>query len=338
MYIIFVAPPGKARKSTTAGYAEELLDGVPVVTKGPTIVTQAALLDRLIKSDDASVYLISSEFASLISKSKLEMFEFLTDMFDGRKSIEAATISRGVEFADRPCINLLAATTPGWISENMPESVIGGGFASRVIFIFEDKVRRRQLYYNHVDYDEILQKQMDLTADLVHIATNIEGEYVIEKEAQDFMETWYRENAEYGGGAESYRLHGYFERRPAHAHKVAMLFHLTYSDEMVLNKTDFETAIGFLESIEPRLSNTFKAVGKNKFSVDMDHILNYITQKGRVQRPELLSQFYANAEPDLLERLIKGLIDMGEVRVTVDTSTNNVWYSSTSIPPKLISL
>ena len=143
LYIMFIAPPGEARKTTTQSYAIDLLEEVPDVMKGPAIVTQASLLDKLVESEDSSVYLIAEEFSDLIMKSKGEMFEFLTSMFDGKKSIEASTISRGVQFAERPCINLLAATTPIWVSENMSEAIIGGGFASRVIFIYEETVKMK---------------------------------------------------------------------------------------------------------------------------------------------------------------------------------------------------
>jgi hypothetical protein len=84
LYVMFIAPPGEARKTTTMSYAIDLLDELPDIVKGPAVVTQASLLDKLVESEDSSVYLTAEEFSDLIMKSKGEMFEFLTSMFDGK--------------------------------------------------------------------------------------------------------------------------------------------------------------------------------------------------------------------------------------------------------------
>jgi hypothetical protein len=172
MYIILVGPAGEVRKTTAMYQAIQLLSHVPTVMKGPNIVTQAALLAKLVESDDNAVYLTAKELSDLIMKSGPEMYEFLTTMFDGDKTFESATISRGVEFIHSPCLNLIAATTPQWIAEGMPEQVIGGGFASRCIFLYEDKPRFKKLFFKDVVYPQELKTlEAHLIEDLKHIAT-----------------------------------------------------------------------------------------------------------------------------------------------------------------------
>lgn len=314
LYVLFVAPPGKARKSTTIGFvADDLLNDVQRLTRSPTIVTQAALVKQIAESDDASVYITSHEFSSLVMKSKIEMFEILTDLFDGKRHIEASTISRGIDFAERPCVNLLAATTPRWITENMPESVIGGGFASRVIFIYEDSVRRRQLYYENLNYEYLDKLKDGLTADLQHIADNVHGDFKLSDDGKSFMEGWYRENAEVPDA--DYRLSGYLERRPAHIHKVAMLLRIAQSDELLLQREDFEKAIHLLSIVERRLPDVFREIGKNPYAPEMGQILDWIKNKKRVGRKELLRQFNSSAYPTQLEELIVALIQMDEIHI-----------------------
>ncbi len=306
VYILFVAPPGRARKSTTLNYAEDLLDGLQRITKAPTIVTQASLLNRLVTSDDSSIYVLSAEFGSFIKKSGVEMFEFLTDIFDGRKNIEASTISRGIEFAERPCVNLLGATTPKWIAENMPESVIGGGFASRVIFVYVENVRRRQLYYRELDHDALDKKKKDLISDLQHIADSIKGEYDIDEEAEMYMQEWYKANADEGEKHD--KLSGYFERKPAHIHKIALLLRASYSDNMTITLPDVVNAKDLLEMLEPKLSKIFNPIGKNVHAPDMMTILAYVTEKGQATGQELKKEFFAVAAPTLLDDLLVGLV------------------------------
>lgn len=312
LYIIFVAPPGRARKSTTIGFsADEILGQLQRVTRSPTIVTQAALLKLLAESDDASVYIASHEFSSVIMKSKIEMFEFLTDLFDGKKHIEASTISRAIDFVERPCANLLAATTPRWIVENMPESVIGGGFASRVIFIYEDRVRRRQLYYKGLNHLVLDGMRDNLINDLQHIADNINGDFKLTEEAESFMMDWYNENAEVDDA--DYRLSGYLERRPAHIHKVAMLLAISESDRLLLDEEHFVKAIYLLEQVEKKLPQVFRDIGNNPHAPTMSQIKDAIEIRGRVKKQELRRMFGSAAQPRLLDELIQGLMDMDEI-------------------------
>ena len=312
LYIMLIGSAGKVRKTTAANFGSELLDEIAFIKKGPTIVTQASLMTKLSESPDSSVYLVSEEFSDLIMKSGEDMFQFLTSIFDGKKEIDASTISRGVEFAARPCINMIAATTPEWIAAHMPESIIGGGFASRVIFIQEERVRQRRMYYKDIvagtDFDKM---KLDLLEDLTHIAENTAGDFEIDDEALDFMESWYQENAE--GSSKDYRLSGYYQRRPAHIHKVAMLLHIAQSDELVLRKHDFENAIDIVGRIEKNLPKVFEGVGKNPYTFDIGRIRNHIFATEPIAHGELMHAFSNAAEPWRLEQLVKSLVVMDEV-------------------------
>lgn len=322
LFIIFIAPPGKARKSTTAGYSEELLSEIPIIERVATSITKEQLLKKLSEVDDSSLSIFSSEFAMFIQKSGHDMYDVLTHLFDANRNVSVETLGRGLDFAEKPCVNLLACTTPDWISNNMPEHVIGGGFASRVIFVFEEEVRRAQLYYDEldIDWDDMTRMRDDLVADLMHMAVDIQGEFTIEKDAHDFMESWYRDvikvQSSTAGG--NYRLQGYFERKPAHAHKIAMLLHLAYSDDLVLTLADCQGAIAILDDLELKMPRTFANIGKNPYATDMNRMLEFIRKRKEVTKRDLKAQFFQSADPRKLEELIQGLIDMGKARMYID--------------------
>lgn len=316
LYILFIAGAGKARKSTTANYAEDLLDEIQDLTRSPELITKESLLSTLVLAPDSSMAIIAPEFGEFIVKSGVEMFGFLTNMYDGKKRISASTLSRGKEFVDRPCVNLIGATTPEWVADNMPESVIGGGFASRVIFIFEEKVRRRQLFYESLDQDAMNRIRDNLISDLDYISRNIQGEFSIDDDGKEFMEAWYRANAD-AGSADQYKLSGYFERRPAHIFKVAMLVHVARSDDMILAKRDFEEAINLLKQIEKTLPMTFRSIGRNPYTIDMMRILDYVKEQDRVSISDIKAKFFHIAEPGKIDELLTGLFQAGFVKVDV---------------------
>lgn len=328
LYVMFIAPPGRARKSTTATYSETLLAEIPVVERVATSITKEMLLKKLSDIDDSSLSIFSSEFAMFIQKSGYDMYDVLTHLFDANRDVSVETLGREMDFASKPCVNLLACTTPDWIAKNMPEVVIGGGFASRVIFVFEEQVRRHKLYYNEhdVNWDRISQMHDDLVADLMHMATTIEGDFEIADDARIFMDNddpknlgWYQRHQKMAqSDGINYRLQGYYERKPAHVHKLAMLIHLSYSDELVLTKEDFLAALEILDELEVKLPKTFENIGKNQYSVDIVRIIDYIKRYGEVPKRQVFANFYQAADPRKLNELIMGLVEMGEIKVYAD--------------------
>lgn len=320
LYVIFVAPPGQARKSTTAGYTEELLAEIPTVTRVATSITKEQMLKKLAETRDSSLSIFSSEFAMFIQKSGPDMYDVLTHLFDGNRDVSVETIGRPMDFAEKPCVNLLACTTPDWISNNMPEYVIGGGFASRVIFVFEERARRFQLYYDEdtsVDWKHLEKLKGDLLSDLAHIATSIEGEFDISAEARAYLEPWYRATAERNESG-NHRLGGYFQRKPAHVHKIAMLLHLAYDDELIITLEDAQGAMAILDDLERNLPQTFEQIGSNPYTVDMIRILNFIKQRKVARKRDVMAAFYQSADPRKLQELITGLAEMGKIRIVAD--------------------
>jgi hypothetical protein len=318
-----VAPPGFG-KTTAVKFATGLLTQVADLRASPTFLSSAAMISTLVTAKDTAIYMVVEELGDLINKTGLEMFEFLTSMYDGKTHIEATTISRGIEFVTKPTINMIAATTPQWISANMPEALIGGGFASRVTFVYEDVRRTKQMYYKKVMAENNFGKlEADLLEDLVQIAT-LEGEFTIEDKALEFMEDWYQNTHTTVGS--HVKLLGYLERKPTQIHKVAQLVHLAYSDELILTLEDFQTAKRILETTEKNLPKVFAGVGKNVFAIDMELILKFVAEKGQVRQEEIIREFQSNAEPRMLLELIQGLQVAKRIKVRV-TDEADIIYS-----------
>ncbi len=340
IYTMFVAPAGAARKTTTANYAEELLDHIPSVERTATAITKEQLAVKLAEHPESAITIFAPEFSIFIQKSGLDMYDTLTRLFDGAKAFEEDIKTGASQVADKPCVNMLACTTPEWLSENMTEAIIGGGFTSRLIIVMEDKVRRHQMYYDRVgiDWNEMKELETDLITDLVHIAS-LMGKFEISDDARNFMEDkdgngWYKDSIKAAERANP-RLSGYYQRKPTHLHKIAMLLHLSYSDELILTEYDLRMAADTLDSIEPKMHKAFEHVGKNPHASDMMKILSFIQARGKVRRAVIQSNFFHAATPSRLDELLRGLVVMDKVRVYPDRDDpeNTGKYVYVSVEP-----
>lgn len=313
LYIFFVGPPG-TYKTTTMKFSRILLDRLDQLCSAPNQVSPAALLTRLVESKDNSVYVYAKEFSDLVSKQAGEqMYEFLTSMYDGDAKFEAMTISRGIEYAHEPCLNLFAATTPGFITNHMPETAIDGGLASRCIVVYEYEPRFRKLFFDKVvDIDDMKRIEELLVEDLIHIS-EMSGEFTFTDEAKEYAEKWNSKLEPNKMG----RLAGYYNRKPKHVLSLAMLLTIARTDELVIDLGTFKQALAALDQIEPRMKDAFAGIGKNPYTADTRGIYKYIQERGEVNRKSVAKEFESSATPVILHNLIDGLVMSGSIKQLV---------------------
>lgn len=311
IYCIIVADAGVITKSTSIGFAEDLIDCVPSIARTPSSLTVPIIAKRLMESPDASLCMVVPEFGTALEKAGVGLYTVLTDLFDGKKKFDDETISRGVILAEAPVVNLLGATTPDWITDNVTQSILSGGFGSRTIWLHETKPRNPVLIHRKskfkpskpINYDQL---KLDLAYDLNHIANNIQGPYIMSDACQEWVENWYQELIA-NDNSDKQKIKGFIQRKPAYLFKLAMLGKLAWSDELILEIKDFEWALPYIAILEDKAKSAFKDIGKNVYILSSKAIKDYVKQKTLVPREELLKVFGAEAEPNKLNELIDGL-------------------------------
>lgn len=306
LYVIFVAPPGY-RKTVTVNFAMDLLEQVPNFPLPPTFITQAALVESIKTSPDSSIYITAEEFGDLIIKGGTEMYETLTSMFDGKKRITQKTMLRGIEGAEKPTINMIAGTTPKWIARNMPEGLIGGGFASRVIWVYTDKLRHKKLWHDMTKVNMSMKLEAPLVEDLKHIA-QLEGPFSVPDEFKAISEQWYIDLEERYKG---FKYDGYIQRKHVMALKLSQIMHIAYSDDLTLTVEDFNNAVALLESSEANLDKAFQGIGKNEYALEMKDIVRFVQDKSEVSAQELRRYFENAASPIKFQELLDGVLLLG---------------------------
>ena len=239
------------------------------------------------------------------------MYELLTSLFDAKKELSVGTMMRGREGTERPCVNMLAATTPEWIASHMPESAIGGGFASRVVFVYENVIRQKGLFWNKVMANTNFEQQkVALVEDLNHIATQLSGEFKLTPEAMEYTEDWYQK---FNPSGKNKKLQGYYQRKPTHLLKLAQIYSVAYKDELLITKEDIDFGLNVLGLIEKTLPKVFEGVGKNTYSFEMEDLVSFLQNVDSIAESDLLDHFRTAAEPRKLQELIEGLILMRKI-------------------------
>jgi hypothetical protein len=337
LYIIFVGPPGVITKSTTTDMASSLLREVPGIKWGPNNVTWQALATAFAASAEqfehpegsgdwhpmSPITLVSRELGSLLNPRDQDLVNLFIELYDGAKVYEKVTKMSGNDTIEAPWINMLGATTPSWIADNVPKSALGGGLVSRIIFLYGDEKEKLVAYpkrqLKNLEAQEIVRKA--LVNDLEHIAQHMTGGYELTEEAYKWGEEWYERL--WTGAKQHYsddKMMGYIARKQTHMHKVAMVLAATRKDELVITKDELELADTMLCSVESCLDKVFAQIGRTEESIQAARLIEIVSRRGGMQYEEVYRTVHSHF-PDHkdFEGIIEGAIRSGQL-VMVNTA------------------
>lgn len=310
MYVVLVGPPGRCKKSTAMRIGRDILKQTPGAKFTADSTTREKLIINLTqahKDGSSAMTAHSTEFATMLTSSGMDMVVFLTDIFDCPPVWEHDTKSGGKNTIKGPFLNLLGATTPDWISRAMPLDTIGVGLTSRIIFVFHDTPREADPIPKLTDAQKKLASLLinDLTA-----ISAMSGEFHLSKEADDLHRTWYRAHVLKPNPTGDPRLSGYFERKQTHLLKLSMIVAASKRDGYIIELEDFEDAQKILARTETRMQRVFSGVGKNPIFADKDAVLNALINAGQggLSFGELLSRFSYSLRKDELAEVLDTLI------------------------------
>lgn len=304
-YIIFVAPSGVVSKSTTIHIGLSLLREISDIHFGPNAITWQALVSALaastqgIQMDDGSIYPMScltfgsSEFGTLLDPRDRAMVDLLVDLWDGQQGVwRKMTKSAGDDAIANPWLNILACTTPTWMAENIPKSMIGGGFTSRCVFVYADKKRQLVAYPKLAVPQNINKLKEDLIHDLEAISI-LKGEFELTADAIEYGIEWYK-NLHDNPPLELIQsgFDGYLARKQGHIHKVAMVLSASQRDNLVIEKNDLEAASILADELEQYMPLVFKAIRTTPVMENAERIVDMVKSHKSLTRTALYRQFF----------------------------------------------
>ena len=312
-YAVLVGPPGRCKKSTAMRIGRTLLGAVPGLKFTTDSVTRERLIQDLTQSNSdghSSMTAYSSELATLLTSSGMDIVAFLTDIYDSPNEWAHQTKMGGTNKIKNPYLNVIAATTPDWIAKAMPMDTVGIGLTSRIVFIYQDTPRIKDPF-PVLSPDQIAMQEM-LLHDLNHIAT-LGGQFDLTPEAKAYYSEWYKSRLAQPNPTGDDRLNGYFERKPMHALKLAMVVSAALKNDLVLTEDDITVSLGLLEEVEGKMKKVFANVGKNPLSVDMDQVALAVagSMPGGMTHSEMIGRFKHSLRKDELAEVLDLLINQG---------------------------
>lgn len=279
-YVILVSPPGVVTKSTSISLGMRLLRQVDGIHFGPESMTWQALGESLSTAMEyvdvpdpitgipmatpMSCLTISiSELGTFLRTDDSQLVSFLTRMWDGQKEpFKHKTRNSGTIDVENPWLNIIGATTPGWMRDNFSESLVTQGLTSRIVFVYAEAKRHFVAYPSKmVRGQSYADTEKKLIEDLKEIS-KLAGEYKLTDEAERWGEAWYKNHyTQLPAHLSSDRFGGYVARKQTHLHKLAMVLAASQRDKMLIERDDLIAAEAILTDSEQSMIKVFESVG-----------------------------------------------------------------------------
>jgi len=334
-YIVFVGEPGVVKKSTTLGYGMKLLKTIEGINIGPDSGSWQAIFSHMQEIEEtvniagrsvaqSNLMLPVSELGTLLDLKDESMVDVFTDLWDGaevaktRKTMGGGTIS-----VESPWINMIGCTTPDWIKRSFDSYTIGGGLASRVIFVLGKKARAIIAYPEEDESNVRLGKRL---AQDLKIISKINGTFRFTDDTAEIATAWYEDHkAKPPSHLKSKQMQGYASRKQTHIHKLCMCLSAAESSDKIIHKRHFLMALKLLEGTEKTMHEVYEGVTEDRNADKIMKVKDYLVENRTtvISKKELFKIMMLSMGWDDYERAVNALFLAGYVKL-VDSGSGLV--------------
>jgi len=244
-----------------------------------------------------------SELGTFLRPDDKALVSFLTDVWDGKeRPFRHTTRTAGEIKIENPWLNVIAATTPSWLQENFPVSLLSEGIGSRIVFVYGEAKRHFTAYPSRqikaADFHDMESKLGD---DLNHMAQFV-GPIELTDDAYKWGDQWYQKHHSTSSvHMASGRFGGYLARKQTHMHKLAMVLSVAQRDDLTIHVKDLQEAEQILTDAEKSMIRVFESVGVVDEAKHIAEILSFVRAHGWLTAKQL----YALCHNIMMERDFK---------------------------------
>jgi hypothetical protein len=327
LFTILVAGSARCRKSTAINIGVDLLKGVPTTRVIAGKITPERFIDEIKPYDGSStapnVLVHSAELSVFLTKQQYgePLIHILTDMYDCPKDWSYKTKNKGQVLLKDLFLCIIAATTPDGVAQGIPPSALLEGFASRVLFIYQNDTPRRNAL------PELTAEDEDLRLQLCAIITKIgelEGEFKLTDGAKEWYTEWYNNMQP----PADKRLEGMWGRKHDHVLRIAMVL-AGSSLSTVIDEGFLDGALRAVETVENNAPFAFAEIGGDQQTNYLSRAGTLIMRAKRVSHSEVLRKLYP-CRADQMKVVMETLIESGMVKRDETHPSIYVWLGEAS--------
>ncbi len=313
LYVALVAPSGFT-KTTASDVSIKFLKEVKDIELIEEKVTSWYILqyfDELTKvKGECCVTMYAPEMKTFLGDlNKAELVAMLTSFFGCPSTSSFRTKGSGVAKFKNICLNLLACSTPEWLTLGTTTDEIAGGFTGRFVYIFEDVPERSFAFPEDFVTPDIKALEKPLIDDLNHIST-LKGDFIITDQAKAEYLIWYTTRDK---ECNDERLKGYYARKRDLIFKIAMLLSVAQDDSLIIDEEILHVTWSILSNIEEKMKAAFSGIVDDPSLKYKDRVVGQLAKaKGQeLSRAELIKKNWNNFDGPVLDRIILNLVDAG---------------------------
>jgi hypothetical protein len=262
------------------------------------------------------------ELASLFRKRTDDTVNYLLGLYDCPLDYEYKTKTKGQDRVRRGCLNLLAGTTPEFMTSVFDQQLIDQGFSSRTFFIYAAKNRKPSKLPEPITPEQQLYRN-DLLNHIKELA-KLYGEVKAAPGVRDRVNKWWENEQEtyLHDNTISPKLTPYIARKLIHVTKVAMQEHFSESLDMEIQWDSFERAIDILGKEEKNMHVALTFDGENPLGKVSDKVIEYLKYRKNVKKVDLVAEFWKNLPQGVksMDEVLDYLIGQGQVEMVSVTN------------------
>jgi hypothetical protein len=280
-YIVLVGEPGIVKKGTAIKTGLRLLRDIPGVSIGSDVATWQGFLKQLEESIDSfaigdgplafrkhvttnALTIPITEWGTFINPEDPIMINMLTKLWDCEDgiSLSKTTLTQGDITIINPFVNMLAATTPTWMRDNIRTQFGGWGLSSRIIFIFASRPARIVTFPDELQTAKLLAERLaPLSTDLLAIS-KLRGNFEITQDARAFAKQWNSSHVDRQINLASQPDHNpwlsyFLARKLDYSFKLAIVLAAARRSELVIDYPEITDAIARMDEVEGEMRNIF---------------------------------------------------------------------------------